>query len=87
MKTLTITEEDIKLGEVGSGRCCPIARCMKREGFPDVYVTETAIYPDCKTLVPMNDCVEVALPHEAQEFVENFDNEQPVVPLAFEVEL
>jgi len=74
-----VTAEDIMLGE-RQNRChCPIALAVAR-AVPGVYVGVGNRIVD---LINNVDFKQVYLPKEAQEFIESFDNLEPVEPFSF----
>lgn len=74
---IEVTEEDIRVGVLGSSHDCPIAQAFRRCGYHDVVVDEVfAHFPD-RYLV---------LPDEAVAFIAAFDSGLSVAPFSFELE-
>lgn len=78
--TVEVTAEDIAKGEPGDGCKCPIAIAVRRAtGLNDV-----SIRPIAQSRIGNR---YVYLPDPAKRFVLDFDEEQPVQPFTFEIDL
>jgi hypothetical protein len=85
---INVTQEDIdearrllKTDKRKSILChCAVARAIKREISPDVYVDGVT------ASILINDkWVDFELPQVAQDFIELFDDNQPVDPITFDI--
>lgn len=88
MTTITVTQEDIDLGEAANCCLCPIARATRR-AFKARTVNVTGrlyVYFKPTSLENLNPLSIYALPPEAEQFVADFDNGKGVEPFEFEVD-
>lgn len=79
--TIEVTLYDISKGEKDCAYACPIAIACKRAGLCDAEVGNCSITweaPDGAMA-----CAEI--PECAQQFVEDFDDGEPVFPITFEI--
>lgn len=85
--SIDVTEEDIHQGEVSSLSACPIALAVQRTFNVDSRRVRVGFTSIELSRPPRLDFV--SLPHEAQEFVQNFDliGRHSVKPLSFEIEV
>ena len=79
MTKITVTQNDIKLGEAGNCRACPIARATRRALHRHILVDEDSITIGR----PGEGGKEYQLPPSAQKFIERFDSGKPVRPITF----
>lgn len=77
---IEVTQEDIDNGFVDHCQLCPIALALARAGFPKPAV-----------LGPFfnfgDDRQKVELPECCGEFIDQFDDEEPVQPFSFEIHI
>lgn len=69
-----VTREDIDLGTPSSSTNCPIACALKRMGYRNITVGRTGAWFEGN---------HYNLPHEAQNFIDDFDKCYIVVPMEF----
>ena len=83
--TVHVTQEDIELGLPIAPVACPLARAIRRAGYPRVYV------PDSRTWVPEasldGPSPRATLSRAAGRFVRRFDTGKPVKPATFRLPL
>ena len=81
---ITVTQKNIDEGVRENGQGCPIALALHDLGYPYVEVTPDGIRWDA-------DCEEMTansvLPDAASWFISRFDNNDPVEPFEFDVEM
>jgi len=78
--TVKVTTEDIENGMKESCFHCPVARACGRAGIVKPAVRKYAVWHG-------SDRTRTELPASAQQFIEDFDNGEPVVPFSFDLEL
>ena len=79
---LDVTAEDIALGIPGSGWDCPIAQCLKRQGYSNVGVSRLEIIfdtPDGKL------CQDKHLSEKMKNFITRVDIRRVVKPTKFRI--
>lgn len=79
---ISVTKEDIKKGNQGHCRDCPIALAASRAFGVDVLVRSRYVAVDA---VPGGRNAIYSLPENARNFINNFDNGRPVRPFRFEL--
>lgn len=77
--TVTVTQEDIKVGNPHSGTKCPIARALARHrGRNPIVGKHTAHFSS-----PFDGWATYKLPQKAIDFVREFDKGSAVEPIKF----
>lgn len=82
--TIRVTMDDILSGSKCSPLACPIARALKRSGFPAAVGARWVRPVEC---IDRADRVKIALPTKAERFILNFDTEGSVAPFSFKLPL
>ena len=78
-RTIDITEADIEAGHIGSCYDCPAALALQR-AFPGSIV---AVYGSS---IHINACrFETEVGHPLRLFIDEFDHDDPVEPMSFEI--
>lgn len=83
--TITVTKEDIEKGVMSECDKCPIALAVARVGvkLPRVFASEVFFDdPDVPALR-----IKAKLPPAATRFICDFDEDEPVSPFSFDLEL
>jgi hypothetical protein len=82
--TVSVTEEDINKGIIGSSCSCPVALAIKKSTnfHPSVdHYTAALLNPEDDGLTLCD------LPHSVRCFIFAFDDHKPVRPFTFELEI
>ena len=80
---VSVTEKHIKKA-TGGGRSCPIAQSLHDMGYKECWVYPMSVRLDESEEVRRSP---ITLPEEAQMFIQAFDNDIPVAPFEFELEV
>ncbi len=81
---IEVTQNDIDEGRRGECELCPVARAIKRaSGSHCVYVDPTEVLLGENVL----EATWTKLPEEAAQFIEDYDNMQPVDPFSFNLNI
>ena len=75
---ITVTAEDIKLGEPGASGRCPIAIAIRRA----TNATEAQVWSSSVQFDSAGFCI-ASLGYRAQRFIKHFDDNDPVKPFSF----
>lgn len=73
-----VTQEDIEKGDRQNESSCPVARAVRRTGFPDAQVGAISWKPTLTETYHAN-----PLPKSVRRFIERFDHGKPVSPARF----
>lgn len=82
-----VTRKHIKEGRsLVNGSACPVALAIKEKINGCVEVTNFGyLYLSPERLVPNEDRIALPLPEAVQDFVNQYDNDNPVTPFTFEL--
>ncbi len=83
MMTITVTQEDIDGGSKGSPYCCPIANACKKLDKEKATAEKSGVSVG-ETTIRLGGLY-TDLPHDACQFIADFDAGKPVKPFTFEL--
>ena len=79
---ITVTQEHIDKGDVGSSHSCPVAIACKDAGLIDPCVDKLVISQELSD----GAVIGIYTPIKVAEFIENFDAGKEVKPIEFELD-
>ncbi len=87
--TISVTQEDIDLGERSNCSRCPIARAGRRAFQIAQVPNDNSFTVTNSCIYPVSDSrIEHALPMHAIDFISEFDNGSPnLFPFSFEIDI
>lgn len=85
--TISVTQQHIDHGVQGSACNCPIANAITEALDLSHYIYAVVTGEQLRLVARFARVTQYYLPKEAREFIKHYDNNQPVTPFTFELEL